>query len=221
MSSPPRISRGLTGFAAPSTSLDRPVETLQDYNYQQDELIKKAFALFDEDDSGAITLEELKEALHKKFGGASLRDPQARRQMEEKIEDAVLRVQENVDEDGSGEITLEEFQSMMKKQLNKNDEEDEFARAWRTFNVHRSKDLQGKCDLSALKTACGTLGETIPDEMLLEMIKCAMDPDANPAGRKNNPYITYEEFKKMCKDELKMPDMKGQPGAVGPWAGKR
>ena len=71
-------------------------------NLLQDGKLEEAFSYYDKDNSGSISVEEIRNVL----GGG------------QKISDEVWRqVVTEVDEDGDGEVSLEEFKAMMKKLL--------------------------------------------------------------------------------------------------------
>lgn len=61
------------------------------------EKLKSAFKMFDKDNSGSISKEEIKETLG---------------QLDEKLVDEIIR---EVDENDDGEISFEEFERMMNK----------------------------------------------------------------------------------------------------------
>jgi len=66
-----------------------------------DTKLKKAFDMFDNDGSGLISAEEIREVL-------GLTDNE---QMNEKIKEIIKQVDEN----GDGEISIDEFKEMMRK----------------------------------------------------------------------------------------------------------
>ena len=79
------------------------VATIDKRGILKDEKLRGAFSLFDKDNSGSISADEIKQTLGigKKFGN-------------EEIWDEIIR---EVDANGDGEITFEEFKMMMHKFL--------------------------------------------------------------------------------------------------------
>ena len=78
------------------------VATINKTRLLSDEKLDQAFKLFDKDESGSISSEEVKEVL-----GAG-------KNIDEKIWDEIIT---EVDGNGDGEISFEEFKAMMKKLL--------------------------------------------------------------------------------------------------------
>jgi len=78
------------------------VATISKEHLLSKEKLKQAFKLFDEDDSGTISSEEVKKVL---CGG---------KKVDEKVWDDIIN---EVDQDGNGEIDFEEFSEMMSKLL--------------------------------------------------------------------------------------------------------
>jgi len=80
------------------------VATINKYDVLQEEKLKNAFRLFDKDNSGSISANEIKDVLGvgKKFGN----------------EKVWLDIIKEVDINGDGEISYEEFKVMMTKFLN-------------------------------------------------------------------------------------------------------
>jgi len=90
------------------------------------EKLKKAFDMFDNDGSGSISAEEIREAL-------ALTDND---QMNEKIKEIINQVDEN----GDGEISIEEFKEMMKA----------LSKDWHSLPQHRLTELR-KFSISQFK----------------------------------------------------------------------
>jgi len=71
----------------------------------EDKKLNQAFQYFDKDESGTITLDELKEAM----GAAG---PSSNEDLDQGVWEDILR---EADENGDGEIDFGEFKNMMKK----------------------------------------------------------------------------------------------------------
>lgn len=87
-------------FASHSGSIDYEeflAATLNSRKLENEEQLLKAFEHFDTDNSGTITRDELKEALHK-YGES---------------EENITKLLKEVDKDGDGQIDYEEFRDMM------------------------------------------------------------------------------------------------------------
>ena len=80
------------------------IATIDKRSILQDDKLKEAFRLFDKDQSGAISAEEVKKVLGIGKKGGSM-----------KIWDSIVK---EVDQNGDGEIQFEEFKYMMQKFLN-------------------------------------------------------------------------------------------------------
>jgi len=132
---------------------------------------REAFSLFDKDNSGSITAEELGTVM---------------RSLGQEISNAEIQhmIQE-VDTDGDGSVDFDEFLTLMTRQMQFSEEEDEFRAAFRVFD----KDGSGSISAEELKQVMRDLGENLTEKELEDMIR---DADSDGDG-----FIDYEEFTKI------------------------
>lgn len=147
----------------PRTATDLTEETIKEY--------REAFALFDTDGDGAITLEELG-AFMKRMGLAPS-DADLRRMIGE------------VDADQNGVIDFAEFVTLMARKMNNADKENEIREA---FNVY-DKDRSGKISKQDLLATMRALGAQLSEEDADRMIR---EADSNGDGE-----IAFDEFKRL------------------------
>lgn len=141
------------------------------------EELREAFSLFDKDNDGCITANEIKLVMK----GLRL----------ETSDQEILDMINNVDVDGNGSVDFDEFLKMMSKsdcrrvhegESEKKTEADEMRQAFRVFDI----DGNGFIDANELKITMFNLGENLSDKDLKQMLKLA---DKNKDGK-----IDYEEF---------------------------
>ena len=90
-----------------------------------------------------------------------------------------------VDQKGDGKIDFDEFIAMMEKRKDEVDTEQEIINAFRVFD----KDGNGLISKAQLTTIMATLGDTLSNEEIEEMI---IEADVDGDG-----FINYEEFVRM------------------------
>merc|ERR1711973_127456 len=130
---------------------------------------KEAFDLFDKDKNGIISSVELSTVM-KNLG-------------HEPSEAELKQMMTEVDTDGDGEIDFDEFLSMMKEMSG--DSEKELLQAFQVFD----KNKDGFISVDELRQVMATLGETLSQEEIEEMIK---EADQDGDGQ-----VDYNEFVKM------------------------
>ncbi|ORX73619.1 calmodulin [Linderina pennispora] len=144
------------------------------FNEEQINEYREAFSLFDRDNDGSITAQEL---------GTVMRSV-GQKPTEAELQDMI----NEVDKDGNGTIDFAEFLSLMARQAtSSNDEEAEIREAFRVFD----KNGDGVISASELRHVMTSLGEKLTDEEVEEMIR---EADVDGDGQ-----INYEEFCKMMK----------------------
>lgn len=114
--------------------------------------VKDAFDLFDTDSSGAVSVEELIEAM-KSLG------------LDQKNE-AVFNMIKDIDTDGSGQLEFVEFLEMMTAKLSDKTPPEELKKVFNIFDSDRT----GEISLQNLKRMAHELGEEISNDELAEMI---------------------------------------------------
>ncbi|XP_052137267.1 putative calmodulin-like protein 6 [Oryza glaberrima] len=143
-------------------------------NEQQISDFRDAFSLFDKNNDGCISREELATVLTRLGMAPSQED----------LQDMIVAV----DEDGNGTIEFDEFIAIMKKKLYENgkgDEEEELRKAFRIFD----KDDNGFISRNELSMVMASLGEEMTEDEIDDMMKAA---DSNNDGQ-----VDYEEFKRV------------------------
>ena len=138
--------------------------------------MKIAFAFFDKDGDGSITAKEL---------GIVMRSL-GQNPTEDELQDMI----NNSDVDGNGTLDFSEFLIMMARKLQHMDHEQEIKEAFKVFD----QDGNGFIDTAELRHMMTTLGETLTDEEVDEMMSVA---DIDQDGR-----VSYEEFRKMYFNEV-------------------
>merc|ERR1712086_725708 len=115
--------------------------------------VKDAFDLFDSDASGAVSVNELVEAMQS-LG------------LEQKNE-AVFNMIKEIDTDGSGELEFQEFLEMMTARLTNKTPRVDIERVFKLFD----NDRTGEISLDNLKRVASELGEEVSNEELQEMVQ--------------------------------------------------
>ncbi|XP_076034157.1 uncharacterized protein LOC143020983 [Oratosquilla oratoria] len=135
--------------------------------------IKEAFDLFDPNGIGSIDTKELKVSM-RALG------------FEPKKEEIKKMVAE-VDKDGTGKIQYEDFLHLMTIKMAEKDVKEEILKAFKLFD----SDSTGKISFANLKHVAETLGETLTEEELQEMI--------DEADRDGDGEINQDEFFRIMK----------------------
>ncbi|MEU4843866.1 EF-hand domain-containing protein [Streptomyces gilvosporeus] len=146
----------------------------ESFNEEQINEYKVAFSLYDKNNDGNVTANEL---------GAAMRSV-GQNPTEAELQDMI----NEVDKDDNGTINFAEFLSLMARQVtSNNDEEDEIREAFHVFD----KDGNGVISSSELRHVMTSLGEKLTDDEVDEMLR---EADVDGDGQ-----INYEEFCKMMK----------------------
>eukprot|EP01122_Echinamoeba_exundans_P003406 TRINITY_DN13511_c0_g1_i1.p1 TRINITY_DN13511_c0_g1~~TRINITY_DN13511_c0_g1_i1.p1 ORF type:complete len:180 (+),score=52.13 TRINITY_DN13511_c0_g1_i1:22-540(+) len=140
---------------------------------EQKEDLRKAFDMFDTDQSGQINAQELRDAMQ------ALGFEVEQKEVENMIE--------SVDKDHNGAIEFEEFVEMMTAKMTEKDSKEELQKAFRLFDAEGS----GRITLEALRHVALELGEDLKDEELREMIE--------EADRDKKGYVTEKDFLNLMK----------------------
>merc|ERR1712203_292484 len=127
-------------FARPGLSVDEVEE------------MKEAFDLFDNDGSGAISVNELTGAM--KSLGFDVKHA------------VVYNMVSDLDADGSGEIEFGEFLEVMTAKLSDKNTREEIDRVFKLFD----KDRNGTLEADDLSRVCKELGEDMTEEDIREVI---------------------------------------------------
>merc|ERR1711937_401804 len=141
------------------------------------EEIKEAFDLFDNDGSGAISVNELTSAMQSL--GFDVKHA------------VVYNMVSDLDADGSGEIEFGEFLDVMTAKLSDRNTREEIDRVFNLFD----KDRNGTFEGDELSKVCKELGEDMPEEDVREVIG-RMDVDGDGAVGLDDFYavITKKTF---------------------------
>merc|ERR1712194_882725 len=152
-------------FARPGLSVDEVEE------------MKEAFDLFDNDGSGAISVNELTSAM--KSLGFDVKHA------------VVYNMVSDLDADGSGEIEFGEFLDVMTAKLSERNSKEEIDRVFNLFD----KDRNGTFEGDELSKVCKELGEDMPEEDVRELIQ-RMDLDKDGVVNSDDFYnvITKKYF---------------------------
>ena len=119
------------------------------------EEIKEAFDLFDNDGSGAISVNELTSAMSSL--GFDVKHA------------VVYNMVSDLDADGSGEIEFGEFLDVMTAKISDKNTKEEIDRIFKLFD----KDRNGTLEADDLSRVCKELGEDMSEEDVREVIKRA------------------------------------------------
>ena len=135
----------------------------------------EAFKIFDRNNDGQITHDELKLLLNN-IG---------QKPSDSEIQDMI----NEIDIDGDGKINFDNFITLMEKKLRDHDDEEELIETFKVFD----KDGIGFITYNNLKDVIKSLGLNYTDDEIMEMIKeCDLDKDM---------MINYDEFTKMVLDK--------------------
>merc|ERR1712139_127353 len=131
----------------------------------EDEVLemKEAFDLFDNDGSGAISVNELTSAM--KSLGFDVKHA------------VVYNMVADLDADGSGEIEFGEFLEVMTAKISDKNTKEEIDRVFKLFD----KDRNGTLEADDLSRVCKELGEDMSEEDVREVIQ-RMDVDGDGAA---------------------------------------
>ena len=143
-------------------------EMVQKWTEEQISEFKEAFALFDQDGDGTITLNELRTVMQ------SLGQNPTDQELTDMINE--------VDDDGNNEIDFEEFLSLMARNMQDLDEEKVISQGFSVFDA----DGDGKISLDDLRRVMESLGEQLNENQLTEIIR-ELDTNSDDA-------IDFEEF---------------------------
>jgi len=138
---------------------------------QEHQELKETFKMFDLNNDGIITKEEL--GIVMKRLGRETND----RDLETMIRD--------VDTNGNGVVELDEFINMMKAQTRTMTSDEAVRQAFQVFD----KNGDNFINKDEIRMAMNNLGENVTEAELNEMLQCM---DLNKDGR-----VSFEEFKKM------------------------
>ena len=141
------------------------------------EEIKEAFDLFDNDGSGAISVNELTSAMSSL--GFDVKHA------------VVYNMVSDLDADGSGEIEFGEFLDVMTAKISDKNTKEEIDRIFKLFD----KDRNGTLEADDLSRVCKELGEDMSEEDVREVIKRA-DLDGDGAVGLDDVYnvLTKKTF---------------------------
>jgi len=142
--------------------------TAKPLSEEEIQAFKDVFALFDKDESGTITAQELGDIM--KSLGQNPSDSELQDMINE------------VDVDHSGSIDFEEFLKMMSTTVKAQDFAHETRAAFNVFD----KDGSGTISADELRQVMKSLGENLTDEEIDEMIR--------EADKDKNGTIDYDEF---------------------------
>ena len=131
---------------------------------------REAFALFDKNGDGTITVVEL---------GTVMRNL-GNNPTDSELQDMI----NEVDADGNGTLEFDEFCNLMARQMKETNQEYELKQRFKLFD----KDGNGLIDREELRDVMQQLGEKLSEEDIEEMIQ---DADKNGDG-----LIDYQEFVK-------------------------
>ena len=132
--------------------------------------MKEAFALFDKNGDGTITVAELGVVMN------NLGQNPTPTELQDMINE--------VDVDGNGTLEFEEFCQLMARQTKETGQEDELKERFKLFD----RDGNGFIDRDELRTVMQQLGEKLSEDEIEEMIE---DADKDGDGQ-----IDYNEFVK-------------------------
>ncbi|XP_060602173.1 neo-calmodulin-like [Ruditapes philippinarum] len=148
---------------------------MEDLTPDQLEELRQAFRIFDKDDDGTISTQELGTVLR------SLGQNPTEHDLEQIIKE--------VDVDGNGLIEFEEFVTLMSKKFTEEATENDIREAFKVFDP----DNLGYILSSDLRHIMTTKGDKMSDDEVDEMIE---DADLDGDG-----HIEYEEFVKMLAEK--------------------
>merc|ERR1712093_278750 len=123
---------------------------------EQMEEVREAFNLFDNDQSGAIDVRELKAAM--RALGFEVKNVELKKMVSD------------VDNDGNGTIEFGEFLQMMTGKMGEKDTREDIEKVFKPFD----DDNTGKISLRNLRRVAQELGENIDEEELQDMINQAV-----------------------------------------------
>ncbi|EXJ84667.1 calmodulin [Capronia epimyces CBS 606.96] len=164
---PPKVDKINTN-TGPASTKNTMTPTSAKLSDEEIQAYRDVFALFDKDNSGTITDEELGEIMR------SLGQNPSDSELQDMINE--------VDIDHSGSIDFEEFLKMMSTTVKAQDFAHETRAAFDVFD----KDGSGTISADELRQVMKSLGENLTDAEIDEMIR--------EADKDRNGTIDYEEF---------------------------
>merc|ERR1712084_209194 len=149
------LSRTMSKKPAPAKAGNFEAKFWEKPGLSADEVqeVKDAFDLFDTDSSGAVSVQELIDAM------VSLGIDQKN--------EAVFSMIKEIDTDGSGELEFQEFLDMMTARLSDKTPRTEIEKVFKTWD----NDRTGEISLDNLKRVASELGEDVSNDELLEMVQ--------------------------------------------------
>uniref|UniRef100_A0A7S1CPY3 Calmodulin n=1 Tax=Bicosoecida sp. CB-2014 TaxID=1486930 RepID=A0A7S1CPY3_9STRA len=145
-----------------------PVNPADNITEEQIAEFKDAFALFDNDNSGTITADELGDVM-RSLG-------------QNPTEEDLKKMVDDIDQDGDGTIDFPEFLTMLIRSMSDTDSHEEVMEAFRVLD----EDGNGYISSDELRTIMNNLGEKLTDQEIDEIIQ---EADIDGDGQ-----IDYEEF---------------------------
>nr|AHA51357.1 EF-hand_1 domain-containing protein [Euplokamis dunlapae] len=130
---------------------------------------REAFAMFDKDGDGSISVSELGTVMR------SLGQNPTDHELSEMIREA--------DDDNNGSVDFDEFLLLMSRKMTQLDVDQELLEAFSVFD----KDGSGFIDQEELTDVLASLGEDLDDEQVKEMMK--------QADKDGDGLVSFEEFK--------------------------
>ena len=136
---------------------------------------KEAFALFDKDGDGTITLDELRTVMQS-LG-------------QNPTENDLLDMIKEVDDDGNNEIDFNEFLFLMARNMQDIGEDVELSQGFKVFDV----DGDGQISIEDLKAFMESIGEQFTEEELQDIMA-----EIDPIG---DGLVNFQEFSRLISNK--------------------